>query len=100
MEIEKVKTIEEEFGQPVARYTNTMGLTDAQLALRKVQVAELEKIYPNIPANWIEAMWSYCEITPKDEVDEIVKNNLWDGKPSEKWLSGGICKNAITISDE
>ena len=100
MEIEKVKTVEEEFGAPVVKYTNTWGMTDAQLARRKIEVAELEKHYPNLPSNWIEAMWSYCEVTPKEEQDRIIKNNLWAGKPDEKWLNGGVCKNAITISDE
>jgi len=99
MEIEKVKTIEEEFGKPIAKYTNTWGMTDEQLARRKTQVADLERHYPNLPGNWIEMVWSYCEMTPKDQVDEIVKNNLWDGEPNKKWRTGGIVKNSISISD-
>jgi len=100
MEIESLKTIHEEFGAPVKKYTNTWGMSEEQLARREIEVRELEKHYPNLPGHWIELMWSYCEVTPKEEQDEIVKNNLWDGKADSKWRLGGVCKNAVSISDE
>jgi len=100
MEIETVRTVDEEFGKPVAKYTNTWNMTDAQLARRKIEVQQLEKHYPNLPGHWIEMMWSYCEITPKEQVDHIVQNNLWDGAANKKWRNGGIVKNSISISDE
>ena len=100
MEIESLPSIEQEFGTPAerTRHTNTWGMTDAQLSRRKLEVAQLEKLYPNLPGSWIEMAWSFCETTPDDVVKRIVDNKEWEGKPKHR-NTHGVIKGAVTISD-
>jgi len=80
------RTVEEEFGNPQERkrYTNTWGMTDEQLVKREVDVRELKRLYPKLPESWIEMVWSFVETKGEDEMQNIIKNKLWDGPPRER----------------
>ena len=73
------RTIEEEFGEPGNRLrrTNTWGMNDKQLAMREVQVKQLQQYYPTVPDSLIEALWSLVETTPEDKMKEIIDSGEW-----------------------
>ena len=74
------RTIEEEFGEPGnrVRRTNTWGMNDKQLAIRDVQVKQLQAYYPSIPDSIIEAIWSLVETTPEDKMQAIIDSKEWE----------------------
>jgi hypothetical protein len=44
-----------------------MDFTEQQLVKRSNDLKQLEKLYPNIPYNWLEMTWNFCEKTPEEE---------------------------------
>lgn len=100
MEVQSLPSIEDEFGTPGerTRHTNTWGMTDAQLSRRKAHVLQLEKLYPTLPPAWLEMAWSFCEVTPDEEIQRIVDSKSWEGKPKDR-PSGGIIRGAVKIQD-
>ena len=47
-------------------------------------------------SSMLELAWNFCEYTPKEEQDKIIKEKLWEGKPVKRMM-GGTIKNAMTI---
>tara|TARA_Y100000310_G_scaffold293254_1_gene322710 strand:- start:1016 stop:1369 length:354 start_codon:yes stop_codon:yes gene_type:complete len=90
------QTLDDEFDRK-KRYTNTCGFDDATLRRRELEMRELIKAYPNMPESWLELCWNYTEFTPKEEQDNIIKNKLWEGKPTNRRSTGGVIKNAMSI---
>lgn len=89
-------TIDDEFTRTM-KQTNDMGFDLATLQKRKNDMKELERLYPKMTPAWLEMAWNFCEITPKEEQDRIIKEGLWEGKPKKVRDMGGILKNAMTI---
>ncbi len=96
------RTIEEEFGSisERKRYTNTWGMSEKQLARRKIEVQQLEKLYPTIPAAWIETMWSLCETKTQEELEEMIRIDDEKTNPAYKnRQTGGVMKGLMSVED-
>jgi len=89
-------TLDDEFDRK-KRYINACGFDDATLRRRDNEMKELKKLYPNVCSSLLELAWNFCEYTPKEEQDRIIKEKLWDKKPTKQRQMGGTIKNAITI---
>lgn len=89
-------TLDEEFTRQ-NRHTNDCNFSKEVIARREQEMKELVKLYPNIVPAWIEMAWNFHEMTPKEEQDEIIKNNLWGSPPEVKRQLGGILKNAVSV---
>ena len=90
------RTLDDEFDR-TKKYFNGCGFDDATLRRRDLEMKELCKAYPNMPEAWLELAWNYTEFTPNEEQDNIIKNKLWEGKPSTRKQTGGIIKDAMSI---
>ncbi|MHA2087981.1 MAG: hypothetical protein ACW972_06880 [Promethearchaeota archaeon] len=91
-------TIDSEFKRE-KRWTNRCNFTDEQLRKRDNDLKELQKLYPDVCASWLELAWNFCEFTPKEEQDRIIREKEFEKPPTKKRFTGGIIKNAIKIED-
>ena len=89
-------TLDDEFDR-TKKYTNSCGFTNDVLRRRDLEMKELIKAYPNVCPAWLEMAWNYTEYTPKEEQDRVIKEKLWEGKPTNKRQTGGTLKNAMHI---
>ena len=89
-------TLDDEFDRK-KRYINNCGFDDATLRRRDNELKELQKLYPNMCVSMLELAWNFCEYTPKEEQDKIIKEKLWEGKPVNKRMMGGTIKNAVSV---
>jgi hypothetical protein len=88
-------TIDDEFDRK-KRYINACGFDDATLRRRDNELKELQKLYPNMCPSMLELAWNFCEFTPKEEQDRIIKEKTFEGKPKPRMM-GGTIKSAMTI---
>ena len=93
------KTLDDEFDRK-KRYINACGFDDATLRRRDNELKELQKLYPNMCPSLLELAWNFCEFTPKEEQDKIIKEKLWEGKPVKERMMGGTIKNAMSIESK
>ena len=91
------KTIDEEFTR-TKRYPNPMDFSEEQLARREHDIKDLHIKYPTLPEAWLEYVWNFCEKTPQEEHDRIIKGNLWNSPPLVERQRGGVLTNAIEIT--
>tara|TARA_R110000765_G_scaffold339362_1_gene429512 strand:- start:149 stop:487 length:339 start_codon:yes stop_codon:yes gene_type:complete len=90
------KTIDDEFTRQ-NKYPNDMGFDIQTLQRRTNDMKEMEKLYPNMTPAWLEMAWNFCEQTPKEEQDRIIREKLWEGKPENPKDTGGLMSNAMSI---
>ena len=90
------KTLDDEFDRK-KKYINSCKFDDATLRRRDNELKELQKLYPNMCLSFLELCWNFCEYTPKEEQDRIIKDKLWECKPEKVRVMGGVIKNAMTI---
>ena len=57
---------------------NPYNYTKCQLAERKKALRDLERDYPNLPFGWLEMMYDFEKNTPKEEVEQINNEGLWE----------------------
>ena len=89
-------TIDDEFVR-TKKYTNDCNFSDEVLRRRELEMKDLRKLYPNVPPAWLELSWNYCEFTPQEEQDNVVKNKLWEEKPTKRRATGGTLYNSMNI---
>ena len=90
------QTVDDEFPRQ-NKYCNDMGFDTQTLQRRNNDMKEMQKAYPNMTPAWLEMAWNFCEITPKEEQDRIIKDKLWEGKPDKKKDTGGLINDAMSI---
>ena len=90
------QTIDDEFTRQ-KKYANDMGFDTETLQRRNNDMKEMQKLYPNMTPAWLEMAWNFCEQTPKEEQDRIIKEKLWEGKPENKRGTGGLLVDAMSI---
>ena len=92
-----VNTIDDEF----ERYKdkNHYGYTDFELTIKKKAIRDAIRDYPNVPEMWIN--WAY-DVVQKgyttEEIQDIIDNNKWGGKPKERNMGGQIT-GAVEVLD-
>ena len=90
------QTLDDEFNRKKT-YINKCGFDDATLRRRDLEMKKLIEAYPHMPPAWLELAWNYTEFTPKEEQDNIIKNKLWENKPSNRRTTGGVIRDAMEI---
>lgn len=70
---------------------NPYNYTNLQLAERKKALRDLERDYPNLPFGWLEMVYDFEKNTPKEQVEKIINEGLWEvaGKFSELTFENG-----------
>lgn len=91
-------TLDDEFDRK-KRYINACGFDDATLRRRDNELKELQKLYPNMCPSMLELAWNFCEFTPKEEQDRIIREKAFEGKPKSRMM-GGTMKSAMTIESK
>ena len=83
---------------PIPRYQepNPYNFTPLQLAARTKALRDAAKDYPNVPTKWVEWLYDMVETKPKEEIENIINNKLWEGKPKERG-AGGTIPNSLII---
>ena len=90
------RTLDDEFTR-INKYSNDMNFDTETLQRRNNDMKEMQKLYPKMTPAWLEMAWNFCEITPKEEQDRIIKEKLWEGKPEKKRGTGGLLIDAMSI---
>lgn len=92
-------TIDDEFKRKKT-YINACGFDDATLRRRDNELKELAKLYPDVCISHLELAWNFCEYTPKEEQDKIIREKLWEKPPEKRRQSGGVLKSAMSITQK
>ena len=90
-------SIDEEFNRKKT-YINPCGFDDATLRRRDNELKELAKLYPDVCLSHLELAWNFCEYTPKEEQDAIIREKRWEKPPTNKRQFGGVIPNAMGIT--
>tara|TARA_R110000823_G_scaffold42486_1_gene111296 strand:- start:901 stop:1233 length:333 start_codon:yes stop_codon:yes gene_type:complete len=75
---------------------NFYNYSSLQLATRKKAIRDAEKDYPSVSPKFIEWMYDVIENKPKDEVEDIINNKLWETKAKPR-MHGGIINDSMEI---
>ena len=78
------------------KYPNQMNFSEEQLKRRERELKILQRDYPDVCVSWLELVWNYCESTPMEEQERVIKEKLWESKPKEREM-GGVITDAITV---
>ena len=64
---------------------NPLNYTKVELAHKSKALKDMAKDYPNVPEVWLEYLYDWQHITPKEEVERIIESGEWEvpGKFSE-----------------
>ena len=57
---------------------NPFNYTKVQLAEKKKALMDLQRDYPNLPFAWLEMAYDFEKNTPKEEVEKIINEGLWE----------------------
>ena len=68
----------------IPRHTpsNPYNYNAAQLVERKKTLKDLAEVYPNLPFAWLEMVYDFEKNTPREEIQKIINNKLWE-KPGK-----------------
>lgn len=74
---------------------NPFNYTNLQLAKRRKDITSACKDFPTVPRMWVEWMYDLTENMPKEEVEKIINEKLWEKEPDKKHDFGGTIKSFI-----
>ena len=85
----------------IPRYVdkNFYNYSALQLATRKKALRDIEKDYPLVPPKFAEWLYDVVENKPKEEVEKIINERLWEGKAKERMM-GGIIDSVEILDDD
>jgi len=81
---------------PRAKRPNPFNYDNLQFAVRDKAIKDLERDFPKVPQKWLEWLYDTIENKPKEEVEKIIKEGLWEKKIKER-LEGGVIKDAMKV---
>ena len=81
---------------PRAKRPNPFNYDNLQFAVRDKAVRDMEKDFPTVPQKWLEWLYDTIENKPKDEVERIIKEGLWEKNIKER-MGGGVIKDAMQV---
>ena len=86
----------------VPRYTkpNPYNYTEVQLATRKSAVRAMIKDYPTVPPMWCEWLYDVIENKPKEEVERIMNEGLWEAPGKFAEAKGGILHTVEVFNED
>ena len=86
-------------GVPRYEKENPYNYTKIQIAERTSAVRAMIRDYPSVPPMWCE--WLYDVITnkPKEEVEQIINEGLWEVPSKFSTAPGGVL-NAVEVFNE
>ena len=80
---------------------NHYNYTDYELSIKKKAIRDAIRDYPHVPEMWIN--WAY-DVVEKghstEEIQDIIKNKKWEGKPKERALGGQIVGSVEVLDNE
>ena len=96
-EIEQMATPSEiDLEIPRAKRPNPFNYDNLQFAVRDKAVRDMERDFPTVPQKWLEWLYDTIENKPKDEVERIIKEGLWEKNIKER-MGGGVIKDAMQV---
>jgi hypothetical protein len=87
-------------GVPRYQKPNPYNYTKVQLAERTSAIRAMIKDYPTVPPMWVE--WIYDVITnkPKEEVEKIINEGLWEGPGKFATAPGGVLNTVEVLNED
>ena len=70
--------------------------TEFDLAKREKAINDGVRDHPKLPPKWIEWLYDIVENKPKEEVEKIINEKLWE-KPIKQRELGGVIKGALEV---
>jgi len=81
---------------PRATRPNPFNYDNLQFAVRDKAIRDLERDFSKVPLKWLEWLYDTIENKPKEEVEKIIREGLWDTQIKER-MSGGVIKDAMKV---
>ena len=82
---------------PRTKRPNPLNYTELQMATRDMQLRDMGTAHPKIPYKWLEWLYDTIENKPKEEVDKIINEKLWEDPINLTRQMGGIIKGSMTV---
>jgi hypothetical protein len=84
---------------PTYETPNPYNYTKVQLAKRKKDIKAMIRDYPTVPPMWCDWLWDVIENTPKEEVEKIINEGLWEVPSKFDKAPGGVL-NTVEVFNE
>lgn len=85
---------------PKYKPENVYNYTSLQLAKRKRDIKAMIKDYPSVSSMWCEWLYDVIENTPKEEVDKIINEGLWEGPSKFAKAPGGVLNTVEVLNED
>ena len=69
---------------------NPYNYSKTDLAKRERDIKAMIRDYPTVNAMWVEWLYDVIENTPKDEVENIINNGLWEKESKFSKATSGV----------
>ena len=76
---------------------NIHNYTELELVTKEKAIKDASKDYPRLPPKWIEWLYDAVETKPKEEIEKIINEKLWEKQINTTRQSGGVIKDALEI---
>jgi len=76
---------------------NPYNYTELEKAKKALAIKDAVRDYPRLPEKWIEWMYDTIENKPKEEVDRIINEKLWEKPIKPDRMTGGTIKGALEV---
>jgi hypothetical protein len=79
---------------------NPYNYTKVQLAKRKKDIKAMIRDFPTVSPMWCEWIYDVIENTPKEEVEKIINEGLWEGPSKFSKAQGGILHTVEVFNED
>jgi len=79
---------------------NPYNYTKAELAKRKRDIKAMIKDFPAVSPMWVEWIYDTIENTPKEEVEKIINEGLWEGPSKFAKAPGGLLHTVEVFNED
>ena len=80
-------------------HSNPYNYTKTDFAKRKRDIKAMIRDYPSVSPMWCEWLYDIIENMPKEEVEKIINEGLWEG-PSKFPIAQGGVLNSVEVFNE
>jgi len=80
--------------------SNPYNYDEIQLAKRKRDIKAMIKDFPTVSPMWCEWLYDVIENMPKEEVENIIKNKLWEGEGKFAKAPGGVLHTVEVFNED
>lgn len=79
---------------------NPYNYTKVQLAKRKKDIKAMIRDFPTVSPMWCEWIYDVIENTPKEEVEKIINEGLWEGPSKFSKAQGGLLHTVECFNED